>query len=120
MSSVPNGAIQIVADTALHQLAIQQNVIHPADDDDPRAGIANLSKLIQPLNDIGLSGLGSDDDDIRRRRMPISFGGCRHAAHLDLQMGFGKPAISPAAWTAAAVSTESQKAWIETRGTGAI
>ena len=38
---------QIVADAAPRELAIKQDVVEPADDDDARAGVAHLGKLIE-------------------------------------------------------------------------
>ena len=58
-------------------------------------------------------GVGGGRDSLDR--------GC-DAAHLDLEVRLAKRRSSPADWIAAAAgpSTVSQKAWIDTRGAGAM
>ena len=84
---------QIIAHAAPHQLAIERDVVHPADDDDPRGGIANLGELIEAGEDVVAAALGFQHDDVRRRRGLIGFDRGDQAAHLDAQMRLGHPAI---------------------------
>ena len=84
---------QIVADAAAGELAIEQNVVDAADHDHARAGVADLGELIEAAEDVVAAALGLDDDDVRRRRAAIGFDGGGDAAHLDLEMRLGQPAI---------------------------
>ena len=43
---------QIIAHAAPHQLPVEPDVIHAADDHDPRAGVAIIGKLIEAFEDI--------------------------------------------------------------------
>ena len=84
---------QIIADAAPHQLAIERDVVHAADDDDARAGVAVIGELIEPAEDVVAAVLGFQDDDVRRRRALIGFDRRRQAAHLDAQMRLGQAPI---------------------------
>ena len=50
---------QVVADAAPDQLAIEQHVVVAADDDDPRAGVADIGQRVEPV------------ENVRRRDSPI-------------------------------------------------
>ena len=82
----------IVAHAASHQLAIEQDIVRPADDDNPRSRVADRGKVIKAGQDVAAS-FALEDDDVRRRRIAIGFDRSRHAAHLDLQVGLAEPAI---------------------------
>ena len=84
---------QIIADAAPHQLAIERDVVHAPDDDDPRAGIADLGELIEAVEDIVAAAFRFEHDDVRRRRALIGFDGRGQAAHLDAQMRLGQAPI---------------------------
>jgi hypothetical protein len=58
---------QVIADAAPHQLAIQRDVVHAPDDDDARAGIADLGQLIEAAEDIVAAAFRFQHDDVGRR-----------------------------------------------------
>ncbi len=80
---------QIIADAAPHQLAIERDIVHAADDDDTRAGVAIIGELIEAGEDVVAAVLRFQNDDVRRRRALIGFDRRRQAAHLDAQMRLG-------------------------------
>ena len=84
---------QVVAHAPSHQLAIERDVVHAADDDDPGAGIAVIGKLIETVEDVVVAAFGFQDDDVRRRRALIGFDGRGQAAHLDAQVRLGQAPI---------------------------
>ena len=84
---------QIIAHAAPHQLAIERDVVHAADDDDPRRRVAYRRKLIEAAEDILAAVFGFENDDVRRRRILIGLDGGDQAAHLDAQMRLGHAPI---------------------------
>ncbi len=84
---------QVVADAAAHQLAIEHDVVEPADHDDARAGVADLGERIEAGEQVVAAALGFDHDDVRRRRVAVGLDRGGDAAHLDLEMRLGQPAI---------------------------
>ena len=45
----------VVADAAANQLAIEQDIVHPADDDDARSRVADRGKLIEAGENVAAS-----------------------------------------------------------------
>ena len=84
---------QIIADAAPHQLAVERDVIHTADDDDTRAGVAIIGELIETGEDVVAAVLRFQNDDVRRRRALIGFDRRRQTAHLDAQMRLGQAPV---------------------------
>jgi hypothetical protein len=82
----------ILADTAADQLAIERDIVHPADHDHPGAGVAHAGQLVEAGENVA-AAVGLENDHIRRRRVAVSFDRRGHAAHLDLQVGLAEPAI---------------------------
>ncbi len=62
-----DGRDQVVAHAAPRELAIERHVVDAADDDDPRAGIADLGKLVEAGQDIVGAAFRFKQDDVRRR-----------------------------------------------------
>ena len=84
---------QIFADAAPRQLAIERHVVDAADHDHPRAGIADLGELIEPVQDFVGVVFRFDHDDVRRRRAAIGLGRGGDAAHLDFHMRLAEAAV---------------------------
>ena len=59
---------QIIADTAPHQFAIEPDIVHTPNDDDPRSGVTDRCQLIEAAEDILVAAFGFENNDIRRRR----------------------------------------------------
>ena len=85
---------QIFADALAHQLAIENDVVEMADDDDLGGGVADLGQLIE-LASIRSSRWAArlDDQHIRRRLRLEDLEGAEDAAELDLDMGARQPAV---------------------------
>ena len=58
---------QIFTHAAPRQFAIERHVVDAADHDHPRAGIADLGELIEPVQDFIGMVFRFDHDDVRRR-----------------------------------------------------
>ena len=77
---------QVIAHAAPHQLAIERDVVHGADDDDARAGVAIIRELIERAQDVLAAVLRFKNDDVGRRRTLIGFDRRRQASHLNAQV----------------------------------
>jgi len=66
----------------------------PADDDDLRAGVANLGKAVEARDQIDAVTEMLDEKNVRGRRAFIGFERRDQPAHLDFHMGFGHAAIA--------------------------
>ena len=66
---------QIVADAAPHQLPVQRDIVHAADDDDAGRRVAYRRELIEAAEDIVAAVFGLQDDHIGRRRVLVGLDG---------------------------------------------
>ena len=85
---------EIITDAAAHELAIENDVVVPADDNDLRAGVANLGKTVEARDQIDAVAKMLDDENVRRRGALVGFKRGDQSAHLDFHMGFGHAAIA--------------------------
>ena len=84
---------QVVADAAPHQLAIEHDVVVPADHDHPGAGVADLGERVEAGEQVLAAALRFEHDDVRRRRIAVGLDRGGDAAHLDLEMRLVQPAV---------------------------
>ena len=80
---------QIFADSARHQLPVENDVVELAENDDLGAGVAIFGELVELREQRVAVGGRLEHDDVGRRRAAVGFDRRRRAAHVLLDMGFG-------------------------------
>ena len=83
----------VVADAAADQLAIEHDVVVPADHDDAGPGVADIRELVEAGEDAGATILRFENHHVRGRRGAVGFERRGDAAHLQAQMNFRQPAV---------------------------
>ena len=80
---------EIFADAARHQLAVEDDVVDPAEHDDLGARVAEVRQLLELLDQQIAVGGRLEHDDVGRRRAAIGFDRRSGAAHVLLDVGLG-------------------------------
>ena len=83
----------VVADAAPNQLAVERDIVGPADHDDAGAGVAEFGQRIEAGQDAVAAAFRFQHDDIGRRRTAIGFDRGGDAAHLDFDMRLAETPI---------------------------
>ncbi len=84
---------EIFVDAARHELAIKNDIVRPAKDDDLRPGVAQMRQRVEPFDKVAFVRRGFQHDDVRRRRILIGLDRGRRAAHILPDVRLGHPSV---------------------------